>query len=194
MSRYVRAALALLLLTAVAVGCSDDGDGSGEGATPSTLDPDEVSRLVDGHLTTDVSGAVEFSFDRDVPLRVVTINAPDVSALTFFNVGIEQFQQVDGEGAFRIAVDLAGSYDGPGEYEIPAASGAVTTPSVDPENPDPNAAVSGLSKPLLTWSPDGDPTQNPDAARTAQLFDRALESCQLRIGPAGESGDLRCPK
>lgn len=195
MATWLRTLLAVLLLATLGVACNGDdgGENGGGDPQPESLDADDVSRLVDGHLTTDVSGAVEFRFDEDVPLRVVTIDAPEISALTFFSVGIEQFRSVEDGGAFRIAIDLAGTYDGPGEYEIPAATGAVTTPTVDPENPDPGPAVAGLSKVILTWSPDGDPMDNPEAARTAQLFDRATEPCRLRVGSNGESGDLSCP-
>jgi hypothetical protein len=158
------------------------------------VDPNEMSRLVDGTLNVDVEGAATVSFRRKVPLRVVSINNREISTLKFLSVGIHDMYPAAAGATFRIAFDLAGDFDGAGRYELPAA-GQVTVPSANPDATDPNAAASGLSKVYFTYSPEGDPTKSKEAALALQSFENAVEPCELEVkDDRGESGRLECPE
>lgn len=185
--------LALCLSLVLVIGACGGG-GSDDNPQSEPLDPDEVSRAVPSRLAVDVSGDVQFSFEGETDLRVVTINDPDISDLSFLSVGIEPFADLQDAGVFRIAFDLVGTFRGAGQYELPAA-GEATTPSVDPENPDPDATLSGLSKVYLTYNSEGDPTENPEFAVALQSFENAVQPCDLRVeNDEGQSGRLECPE
>ena len=153
-----------------------------------------MSRLVPSRLSVTVDGDTSFDFEDDVELRVVTIDLADEKSLKFLSVGMEKLRTLEGGAAFRIAFDLVGAYRGPGDYEIPAVGGQVTAPSIDPRNPDPNAAASGLSRVYLTYNRGGDPTKKPETAAAMQLFENPVAPCDLSVGKNGESGRLECPE
>lgn len=204
----LRRAVALFLLYSALAACGGDkandpstaGQDPGTNATattsPNPLSNEEISRLLPGHLRIDVTGDVSFTYDEDVDLRIVVINDEDVTPIKFVSVGIEQLQKLPDGDAFRVAFDLTGDYDGEGEYVLPAI-GSVGNPAeeLDPDNPDANAAGRGLSKPYVTYSPEGTIEDNPAAAATAVSYENPIEDCTLVIGADdATAGSLECPK
>lgn len=189
----------------VGVGCASSEGGSAEEAeeeehTAPTLDPEEISRSIPAHLEVEVDGALSFTYDEEVPLRVVVINDPDVTPIRFLSVGLEELKPL-GEGvSFRLAFDLAGLYDGPGRYELPAAGGGPPPERLDPESPDPNAAAEGISNVYLTYlereSGDeaGEGTPGPDSIKRANQFENVAEPCTVEVGPEERTGSLECPE
>lgn len=193
----------MVLAVVVGVGCGGDGKTASEAASTSTtvaaqglLAGEEVSKAVPGHLRLSASGAVSIDYDEDVELRIVVIDNEEVTPIKFVSVGIEKLLPLPSGDAFRVAFDLTGGYEGAGAYELPAI-GEVGHPgeNLDPDNPDANAAGRGLSKPYLTYSPDGLIDENPAAAATAVSFENPLRACTLEITADDASeGRLECPE
>ena len=166
------------------------------GAEGNLLEGDEVSKVVPGRIKVEATGALNISYEQNVDLRIVVINDEDVTPIKFVSVGIEKLLPLPDGDAFRIAFDLTGGYEGAGDYELPAI-GEVGNPAeeLDLENPDPNAAGRGLSKPYLTYSPDGLIDQNPAAATTAVSYENPIKPCKLTIGADDATeGRLDCPE
>jgi hypothetical protein len=194
---------ACLAPVALALAASACGDGGGTATTtnttsastatsaPAGIDPDEVSRAVQGRVVVRVSGSQDFEFEGDVDLRLVFIDEPEVSALRFLSVGTERYHPTGRDsGHFQVAFDLVG-FRGARTYELPAIGGA-TVPTVDSDNPDANAAAAGFSRPYLRVTPSGDPAEDREALRDLVTYENPLTPCTLEVTDAGRSGTLHC--
>lgn len=201
----MRAWAAGVLVAAIAVSglaaCGDDGDSAASGSSSSTslgnpISEEEVSKLIPSHLAVKVRGDVTIDWEEDIDLRIVVIDNDDVTPVKFVSVGVEKLQPLEGGDAYRVAFDLTGGYDGKGTYELPAI-GSVGNPAeeFDPDNPDPNAAGRGLSRPYLTYSRDGLIDENPAAASTIVSYENPIKPCTLKIdADDATAGSLVCPE
>lgn len=197
MKRHVRFVLAALLFVIAAGACGGDGndDGNGSNEEGGGVDLDEVMQTVPSRLSVEVDGHVSLSFEGDVDLLTTLINDPDATPLRFLSVGMTEMKQLDDGGFFRVAFDFPGAFDGAGEYELQAAGGSVTVPSLDPENPDPNAAAAGLSRAFVVFNEEGDPEKDPALFTSQQSFEVIVEPCSLEVDDdEGAKGTLTCPK
>lgn len=188
----------VLVLVAFAVGVTACSSGGGKSTDTNAsrvgeFEEGEISRAEPGHLSVEVSGDLDFEYEDDVDLRIVVIQHPEVTAVRFLSVGIEQLKPLPDGTAFRIAFDLAGVFDGAGRYELPAAGETVSPPvSTDPDNPG-ASAVQGVSKPYLIYSPKG-LTENPADVAAVRSFENALKPCELDVDrDDGGKGTLECP-
>lgn len=187
----VKAVVYVLLASLALIPACGDSDETNE--TGGSLDADEITRSFESAFAVEADGDVTVDHSDTAELRVVELNQPDVSALRFFSIGLDQPVVTDSGTAIRFAVDLAGDYEGPGHYEISAA-GETTLPSVDPDSLDPNPAASGLSKVFLEFNPEGNPLEDPALSSETQIFDKLARACTLDVGDGGDSGRLECPE
>lgn len=189
------ASSALLILTLA--GCSGGGaNGSGSDRDDARdVDLDDVMSTVASRLRLEVRGAHDFSFDGDVDLLTTLINDPAATPLRFLSVGLTTMVTLRDGTAFRVAFDFPGRFDGAGEYELAPVGGAQTVPSVDPENPDPNAAVAGFSRAFVVFNPEGNADEEPGLIEHQQSFEVIVEPCRLVVeDDDGEAGSLSCPE
>lgn len=198
LTRALAAALVTLAAVTACGGSGDESDRSNEGAGTATetttqeigdFEQGEISRSSPGHLRVEVRGDVAFEWDENVNLRIVVIEHPEVTAVRFLSVGIEQLQSLEDATAFRVAFDLAGVFDGAGDYELPKAGETRA-------GPDPGAAVAaGVSKPFLIYSPKGQVESDPTAVAELRSFENALQPCALEVREDdGGAGTLECPE
>jgi hypothetical protein len=191
-----RIAAALILLSFV-TGCASSGNDAADATPKPSIDPEKVSKSVPSHLKVEVEGAVDFTYDDDTDLRIVTIDEPGLEQVRFLSVGIETFKKIAGGERFRIAFDLVGVYEGPGSYELPKVGGKEET--VEPGSDAEGAAktlASDLSKPILIYYElkEGESSPGPDSVKRAHQFENAQEPCALKVRREARSGSLSCPE
>jgi len=150
----------------------------------------EISRSEPGTLRVTVGGDLTIEYEQEIALRIVVIRHPEVTAVRFLSVGIEQLQDLEDGTAFRVAFDLAGVFDGKGSYELPAVGTSVADPS------DPGSAVAqGVSKPFLIYSPSGQPGDDPQAIAGVRSFENAIKACDVQVTEDdGGAGTVDCPE
>jgi hypothetical protein len=168
-----RAIAPMLVLVAALGGCggSDDEDAAATAASTTAATPAApVVRSIPATVEVVATGAVDVDYraDTDITVSVFRPGRPDLSLLT---VGLAE-ERRSGDLAFRTAFDLAGLYEGPDRYTLPAIGSST--------------GASSISSAFLT-------AVGPNGA-DPRRFDRAVEACEIRVEEGERSGSIRCPR
>ena len=160
---------------AIAIAVVAGGCGKGEPAPQAQPRPSQ--RELPATVAITARGAAEVRLESELPVTVSRFD-PDQRELRLLTLGLAQFASLDDGRRVRLAVDLAGMYDGPGRYEFGGASSA-------------NPSTAFLHVVALR-----DPKGPLDTGNvvSAMSFDRLLAPCSVDIAEGERSGRLSCPR
>ena len=162
------------------------GDGGAEDSAEPAAAPAKSDRTAPLAYSLVADGDLDLSVGARVPVRVLTIEAEDekFAGVTLLSVGPAAPVDAGSGAKVRAAFDLT-RYRGEGSYRIRAGSprdllkvaegGATNAPPPDQSNV------------LFQYWPSGDVSAPPE------VFDTALEPCELTVKDDGRAGRLRCP-
>lgn len=178
MRSRVLAAVALLTLVAGGAcrGGGDDGD-RGEGVRAASA---PTTRELPSRVEITATGAADVAFAADVPFTVSRFE-PANRDLRLLTVGLGQFVPLPDGRRVRLAVDLAGMYDGPGTYRFGGSAAGAP------------GAVSAAFVHLVDLH---DPNGSLDPANVARTvsFDRLVAPCTLETADDERTGRMHCPR
>lgn len=167
---YVVAALAVALALA-GVGCAERG-------TEETVEARPSQRELPASVAITARGGTDLRLESTLPVTVSSFE-PEQRELRLLTFGLAQFAPLADGRRVRLAVDLAGVYDGPGRYEFGGGSSG-----------------SNLSSAFLhvveLKDADG-PLEGANVA-SAMSFHRIVEPCAVDIDDDERSGRLSCPR
>lgn len=182
-ARFGLAMCVLVLFVGACGGADADGGSRASSAASSSSAPAAPApkvRTLAARVEVVASGAVavDYRAATDVSVSVFQPGQAEVSLLT---VGLSEERRL-GNLAFRTAFDLAGQYDGPDRYTIPAVGGSTGS--------------SSISGALLLTAELKDPDGGVVEANvtSARRFDRALEPCAVVVEAGERSGSISCPR
>jgi hypothetical protein len=168
-------AIVIVCLLAMLGGC---GRGEGDDAKVPAAATAPVRRDLPASVSLTASGGAEIVLRSELPFTVSRFE-PARADLRLFTFGLAEFAPLPDGRRVRLAVDLAGKYDGPGRYEF----GAAGTPG----------EMSAAFLHVVTLHDPSGPMDDSNVA-SATSFDRILAPCAVEVEEAERIGRLTCPR
>lgn len=176
-SRTRRIATGIVIVCALALlgGCGRGESDSAEAPAAATT---PVRRDLPASVSLTASGGAEIALRSELPFTLSRFE-PARADLRLFTFGLAEFAPLPDGRRVRLAVDLAGKYDGPGRYEF----GAAGTPG----------EMSAAFLHVVTLRDPSGPLDEANVA-SATSFDRILAPCAVEVEEAERIGRLTCPR
>ena len=183
------AAIAFIVTVTVAAGACGGARSGNEDRTSASGAPKVADRTMTLRYEVEATGDISFAYDEETPVRVLTVlgGGAQFAPLNVLSVGTPvPFARTDGALA-RVAFDLT-AFRGDGLYAIRAGAPRDLLATAEEAKANPNAAAPDQSNVLVHLWPGTDQSAVPE------IFDRALEPCEVEVDEGGGRGVMTCPQ